>query len=466
MQRLGPQDAFMVASEAAGWVQTTGALALYDDSRIEGGLTLERLREFMRLRVRHVPIYRQRLAFVPGNLGRPSWVEVDVDVDRHVTEVPLPGTGTPDEVAAVVGELFARPMDMTIPLWHTYLLRGLEDGSVALFSIVHHAASDGVRGQIIQAAMYDLDPDVPLDRPGDGVPGVGTRVPGRGELLLGAARELVSMPGSTARAGLAVGRAGLRTAGVLARTLGKDLPGRAPRVRFNGQVGDQRNFAYGSLPLAPLKEWAKTHGGTVNDGVLALTGGALRRYLDERGELPAQPLLAAVPVGHEEGVANPSVGGNSWTVMTASIATDIADPEERLHRIMAGTAAAKRLDEAMGPTLLGDLMILPPVVTTVFGGAFRQAGLTRFQPPSTNVTVSNVRGSPVPIYMAGAELLASYPVGPVADGMGLNLTLIGYQDHIDIGITSSPDIVDDLWEVLDAFRTEAAQLTAGPEQKE
>lgn len=467
MQRLGPLDALLVASEAAGWAQITGALAVYDDTAIEGGLTLERLREFIRLRMRHIPIYRQRLVSVPGNLGRPSWVEVDdVDVTRHVTEVPVPAPGTAEQVAAVVGELFSQPMDMTGPLWHTYLLPGLGDGTVGVFSVVHHSTSDGVRGQIIQAAMYDLDPDVPLDRGGEEVPGVGTRVPGRVELLLGATREILGMPGTVARAGFAVGLAGARTAGVLARSLGRDLPSRAPRVRFNSRVGRDRTFAYGSVPLAPLKDWVKSRGGTVNDGILTLTGGALRRYLDGRGELPARTLLAAIPVGHVEGVENPESGGNSWSVMTAGIGTDVADPEERLRRIVAGTAAAKRLDAAMGPTLLNDVMILPPVVTTVFGGAYLRSGLTRFQPASTNVTVSNVRGSPVPIYMAGAELLANYPVGPIADGMGLNITLIGYQDHIDIGITSSPDIVDDLWEVLDAFRTEAAQLTAGPQQKE
>lgn len=464
MQRLGPQDTLMVAAEAAGWLQSTGSLAIYDDSRVEGGLTLERLREYMRLRIRHIPIYRQRLVSVPGNIGRPSWVEVDgIDITQHVTEVPLPHPGSPEQVATLVGGLLEKQMDMTVPLWHIYLIRGLQDGTVGVFSMLHHAASDAVRGQNIQAALYDLNPDGPLDRGGEGVPGVGSRVPGRGELLFGAARELMGMPGTAARAGIAVGKAGVRTAGVLARSLGRDMPGRAPRVRFNAQVGAHRTFAYGSIPLAPLKAWAKSRGGTVNDGILTLTGGALRRYLDELGELPAGPLLAAIPVGHVEGVANPAAGGNSWSVMTASIATDVADPDERMRRIIAGTVAAKRLDKAMGPTLLGDLMFLPPVLTTTVAGAYRRSGLTKYQPPTTNVTVSNVRGSPVPIYMAGAELLASHPFGPVADGMGLNLTLIGYQDHIDIGISSSPDIIEDLWEVLDAFRTELEQLINQPD---
>ena len=467
MQRLGPQDTLMVASEAAGWVQSNGSLAIYDDSRVNGGLTLERLREYMRLRTRHIPIYRQRLVAVPGNIGRPSWVEVDhLDVSRHVTEIAVPHPGTPDQVAALVCGLIEKPMDMTIPLWHIYLLRGLEGGTVGVFSMLHHAASDGVRGQLIQAALYDLDPDGPLDRAGDGVPGVGSRVPGRGELLAGAAREWAGMPVTAARAGIAVGRAGARTAGLVARSLGRDLPGRAPRVRFNARIGEQRTFAYGSIPLAPLKAWVKARGGTVNDGILTVTGGALRRYLDEIGELPTAPLIAAIPVGHVEGVDNPSAGGNSWSVMTAGIGTDVADPEERMRRVVAGTAAAKRRDKAMGPTLLGDLMFLPPVVTTAVAGAYRRSGLSRYQPPSTNVTVSNVRGSPVPIYLAGAELLASHPFGPVADGMGLNITLLSYRDRIDIGISSSPDIVEDPWQILEAFRTELDHLRTERDQKE
>lgn len=144
---------------------------------------------------------------------------------------------------------------------------------MGVFSIVHHATSDGLRGQIIQAAMYDIDPDVPLDRGDEGVLGVGTRVPGRPELLLGAAREWIGMLARSVRTGLSVGRAGARTAGVLARSLGRDLPGRAPSVRFNGEVGEGRSFAYGSVPLAPLKAWVKATGGTVNDGILTLVGG-------------------------------------------------------------------------------------------------------------------------------------------------------------------------------------------------
>lgn len=460
MQRLGPQDTLMVASEAAGWLQSTGSLAIYDDSRVEGGLTLERLRDYMRSRIRHIPIYRQRLVSVPGNVGRPLWVEVDdLDITRHVTEVPLPSPGTPEQVSEVVCGLIEKQMDMTAPLWHIYLIRGLEGGTVGVFSMLHHAASDGVRGQVIQAALYDLNPDAPFDRDAGGVPGVGSRVPGRGELLVGAAREWVAMPATAAKAGIAVGKAGVRAAGLLARSLGRDLPGRAPRVRFNKQVGQQRTFAYGSIALEPLKVWAKGRGGTVNDGILTLTGGALRRYLDALGELPAGPLLAAIPVGHEEGVTNPAAGGNSWSVMTAGIGTDVADPEERMRRIIAGTAAAKRLDKAMGPTLLADLMFLPPAATTAVAGVYRRIGLTKYQPPATNVTVSNVRGSPVPIYLAGAELLAAHPFGPVADGMGLNITLLSYQDRIDIGISSSPHIVENPWKILAAFRTEAEQLS-------
>ncbi len=460
MQQLGPQDTLMVASEAAGWLQSTGSLLIYDDTRIEGGLTLERLRDYLRSRIRDIPIYRQRLVTVPGNVGRPYWVEVDdIDITRHVTEVPLPTPGTAEQISEVVCGLIEKQMDMTVPLWHTYLIRGLEDGTVGVFSMLHHAASDGVRGQVIQAALYDLDPDAPFDRGGAGVTGVGSRVPGRGELLAGAAREWVTMPATAVKAGVTLGKAGVRTASLVARSLGRDLPGRAPRVRFNKEVGQQRTFAYGSIALEPLKVWAKARGGTVNDGVLTLTGGALRRYLDGLGELPDSELLAAIPVGHVEGVANPATGGNSWSVMTAGIATDVADPEERMRRIIAGSAAAKRLDKARGPTLMADLMFLPPVVTTAVASVYRWSGMARYQPPATNVTVSNVRGSSVPIYMAGAELLAGHPFGPVADGMGLNITLLSYQDRLDIGISSSPDIVENPWEIIEAFRTEAEQLS-------
>lgn len=453
----------MVYAEAAGWAMQTGSLAVYDPRSAPGGLTLERLREFFAARLPQIPIYRQHLVTLPGDLGRPVWVEdAEVDLTQHIEEIELTAPGASRQLCALVGELFAIPLDMTRPLWRMWLITGLEDDAVAVLTVVHHAVSDGVRGQEVSAASFDLDPDAPLHRDGE-LTGAGTDQPGRARLLGGAAAELAATPWRVARAGIDVGRAVTRVIGMRTRGQQQGLarPADAPWVRFNGRVGKERSFAYCSLPLAPVKTWAKANGGTVNDAILTLTGGALRRYLQGRDELPDQPLLVNIPIGHASTDDGRGKVGNSFSVMIGSLATDLADPVDRMHRIMESTRAAKAMQSALGDKLMSDVLnAVPAPVFALSTKTYSRLGLARFQHPSANAVVSNIRGPASDLYLAGARMLAHYPVGPVSDGLGLNVTLLSYRDSIDVGITSSPALVEDLYEIGAALRTEVDQLTS------
>lgn len=462
MQRLNGQDSLFVYGEASGWPLHMGSLAVYDPATSPDGLDLERVRELYRQRLPHLAAFRHRLVRVPGGLDRPVWVEEPtVDVARHVHGVRLPAPGTQEQLADLVGDLHTPRVALDQPPWDVWVVEGLEGGRVAVFTRLHHAAVDGVRGMEVQAATHDLAPTDPVFRPG-GSAGAGCGEPGLLSLLEGAGLRLAGTPVRALRAAGHGARSAGRLTGVLMRgeLAGMALPFTAPRTSLNRAVGPRRGLAFCSLPLAPVKEAAHREGVTVNDVVLAVTGGALRRYLDERGELPRRSLTAGVPVGLPgEGGTRP-VGGNRWGVLVSSLATDLADPVERVRAISRSSRAAKVVQRAVGPDLWLDALDFPPGLVGVAARGYAGLGLVRLHPTVVNVVVSHVRGAPFPLYLAGARMEANYPLGPIADGLGLNLTVISYRDSLDVGLAVCPDAVEDPWQLVAALRAEAADLAA------
>ena len=223
-------------------------------------------------------------------------------------------------------------------------------------------------------------------------------------------------------------------------------------------VSKRRGYAFCSVSLATVKAAARQEQVTVNDVVLALTGGALRRYLGRRGELPARPLTAAVPVGLPSDDVPWPGGGNRWAVTVASLATDVADPVRRLHAVAASARAAKAAQQAIGPEPWLEIADVPPAMVAAIARGYAGLRLVNLHPTIVNVVVSSLRGPPFPLYLAGARMLASYPVGPIADGFGLNVTVVSYLDHLDAGLSVCPDLVADPWQVAAALRSEEAEL--------
>jgi WS/DGAT/MGAT family acyltransferase len=459
LERLNAQDSLMVSGEATGWPLHMASLQLYDVSNSPAGLDVGRVRELYRQRLPHLPAFRERLVQVPLGLDRPVWVEdPELDVDRHIHGVRVPAPGTNRQLAELVGDLLGLPLDLTRPPWSIWVIEGLAGGRVAVLTRMHHSAVDGIRGLEIQAATYDLGADAPMARPG-AIAGAGTEVPGTLALLGGAAVDLARMPVRAARTTGHLARAAGRLAGVVRRgeSSGLTLPLTAPRTSLNRAVTSARGLAFCSLPLGPVKRAARAAGAKVNDVVLALTGGALRRYLEERGELPDRPLVAGVPIGLEATGASGS-RGNRWAVMFTTLATDVADPLERLHRIVASSVAGKATQHAIGPDLWQELVDLPPALIRVVARGYAGLHLVDRHPPVVNVVVSDMRGAPFPLYLAGARLLANYPVGPLADGLGLNVTVISYLDALDFGLSICPDLVEDPALLVECFRAEAETL--------
>jgi WS/DGAT/MGAT family acyltransferase len=472
MRQLTSLDAQFLAMESAGNYGHVGGLAVYDPSTAPGGeLTVKDVCRLVGQRLHLLPPFRQRLVQVPLGLDLPYWAEdPDFDIDFHIRESAVPPPGDDRRLAETVARIFARPLDRAHPLWELYVIQGLEGGRVALLTKVHHSVADGISGNEILSVLLDDDPggrDVP---PPPHEPSDGERVPGELEMLV---RGALGMPRQPFRALRAIPRAlpnltdlpganaipgGPALSGALSRVrraLGSDeddgvlevSTARPPRTSFNGPVSPHRRFSFGSLSLDSVKALKNELKITVNDVVVALTATAVRDWLNERGELPKDPLVAMVPVSvrreDERGTF-----GNRISTMIVPIPTNEPDPRRRLLRTHELLKSAKERHNALPAELLTDATAFIPPAVAALAARTTVGILSRTRPP-LNLVISNVPGPRDPLYLAGARLEGHFPVSVVMDGVGLNITVMSYRDHIDFGIIADREQVDDVWSLMD-----------------
>ncbi len=473
MEQLTGLDAAFLNMETGTTYGHVSGLAVFDPSSAPGAPgTLEDVKRIIAERIHLLPPYRRRLVEVPLGLDHPYWIEdPDFDLNFHVRHIGLPPPGDDRQLAEQVARIVARPLDRRRPLWELYLIEGLQGGLVAQLTKIHHCAIDGVSGAEILAALLDLTPEPRKVDP----PRKAWRPepePTPVEML---ARGMWAVAG-TPRKGLRLGREALRHLPALSRSLGfGELPGSdalnrlvgrrpepmlseastpAPRTSFNDQISPHRRFAFGSVSLDEVKEIKGQLGVTVNDVVMALCSGALRRYLEERGELPADPLIAMVPVSVRTEEQKGSFG-NQVSSMTASLHTHVADPLQRLQRIHESMLVAKEQHQALPATLLQDFaQFAPPAVAARAGRVIARAAVAEWMDVPFNVVISNVPGPQFPLYGIGAKLVSNYPVSAINDGVGLNLTVQSYNGSLDFGLVACRELVPDLWDVMDYLREE------------
>jgi WS/DGAT/MGAT family acyltransferase len=460
MQRLTGLDASFLSLETPTSHLHVASLMILDPSTSGGAFSLERLTDIYESRLHLAPPFRRRLVEVPFGLHHPIWIEdPDFDIHDHVRHTAIPAPGGPDELANLVGRLSALPLDRSRPLWEIWLIEGLEGGNVGLLSKVHHAAIDGASGNELVVALLDLTPEV-----AEHVPTEEWRpdhVPSELELLGYAASSLARQP---ARVAKAVART--TTAALEVRRLGQEssasvlppAPFAAPRTSFNVALTSRRSYAYTSLDLPTVKAVKNALGCTVNDVVLALCSGALRGYLDARDEHPEASLVAMVPVSVRSEDERDTMGNKVSSALTL-LATDVDDPTDRVKVIHECMVEAKGQQEVIGADALQEWTEF--AAPALLGRAARLYSRMRWadaHPPLFNVTISNVPGPPFPLYSAGAHLLANYPVGPIMDGAGLNMTVMSYLDQLDFGLLACPDVLDDVWSVADGLHEALAEL--------
>jgi WS/DGAT/MGAT family acyltransferase len=477
MRQLTSLDTQFLALENGRQSGHVGGLAILDPSTAPGGsLECGDIQALVAERLPMLPPLRWRLAEVPLGLDYPYWVEDDdFDLDFHVRELGLAAPGDDRQLAEQVARIVARPLDRARPLWELYLIHGLEGGRMAMLTKIHHAVIDGMSGAEIMGLLLDLSPEGrELSEP---EPNWGDPKPGDLEMLvrglLGVPRyplrALRSLPAAvpnleeTPFAGLpgaaTVGRVTGRLQGLLGGTAHTARPAvRAPKTSFNGRISPHRRFAFGKIDLDRVKAVKNAHGCTVNDVVVSMCAGAVRRWLLEHDELPDDPLVAQIPISVR---SDDQAGtyGNRIILLGAPLFTDEPDPFRRLARTHEALAEMKDRRGALPAELLQDANhFIPPAVFSraarlTFSLATSGAGR-----PTWNLVVSNVPGPQFPLYCAGAKLVANYPVSVITDAMGLNITVMSYMGHMDFGIVADREQMKDVWCLIGWLEDALAEL--------
>lgn len=470
-RQLGGLDsAFLALESSTTHLHVAGLLVLDPGS---AGTGFDEVREVVAARLVPVPPFRQRLVPVPLGLQHP-WLADDegFDLDRHVLRAELPPPGGDEALRTLVGELVSRPLARDRPLWELHVVEGLGGGRLALVAKLHHAIVDGVAGAEVLAMLFDPGPgdgQCPGGRPDrGGEAGAGGEPGGRGvgppdgaaepvdhlgRVLAALPRQADAVAGAvlaTVRGIRALGDrswsapAGTPTGDGAHPVPSQPLPFTAPRTSINRAISAHRQVAFTQLPLGDVERVRRAFGGTVNDVVLAVVSGALRRFFHTRGEEVAGPLVAMVPIS-VRGDGEGAVLGNRVSGTLVSLASDVDDPPARFRAIVEATSVAKDRHRAVGPDLLAYWAeaLLPAVTSPV---ATAVAGLRVFDhlPPLCNVVVSTVPASPTTLSLAGARLVRAHPLGPVVEGVGLNVTALSYEDHLDVGLLACSRLVPDV----------------------
>lgn len=453
MQQLSPQDASFLYSETPTAPMSGGALTIYDPSTAPGGkVTFKGLMAHIEQRLHTAQAFRQRIVTVPLNADHPWWVEdQNFDIEFHMRHIALPEPGDWRQLCIQCARLIGRPLDRTKPLWEFYVIDGLDNvkayppGCFAVLSKIHHAAVDGASGTELTSAIHDLEPVASAPAP--------PTEPWRGESLPSPQRLL-------ARAALSNATHPLRVLPTVGKVLGASRrvmelnrrsgtreigPPPAPRTRFNAPVSAHRVVDGIMLDLDDVRTIRTlSPGSTVNDVFLAMVGGALREYLQDKGELPAESLTAMCPISvRSEG--DKSTGGNQVSAMMVALRTDVSDAVTRLRAVHAGTKAAKELTNAIGARTMTEMSAVVPAALASLAGRMTAAmaiANERTSPPY-NTVVTNVPGPQVPLYMAGARAVAMYGFGMVHDNMGLMNVVNSYCGKIAVSFAACREMMPD-----------------------
>jgi diacylglycerol O-acyltransferase / wax synthase len=468
MQQLSGLDASFLAMETANTTGHVGGLSVLDPSDAPTPLNLARLTEVMAERLPLVPVLRQKLLEVPLGLDQPYWVDdPHFDIEYHVREIALPRPGSDAQLNEQVSRLHARPLDRSKPLWELYLITGLAKKRAAVYTKIHHAAIDGASGVELLTVLFDLSPagrDLPPAEPFRAA-----AAPPLPALAAKAAARLAWRPVQTARITNELVKVIPTLAPAVNALVGNMLglnrgdgtvistrPGRAPATPFNRSITPHRRFAFRTVDLATVKMVKNAFGVSVNDVVMAMCAGALRRWLLDHDALPDQPLIAMIPVSVRDPSSKGALG-NRVSAMLAPLPTSVTDPALRLQVVHSATQVAKAQQAAIPQGLVDQIsdFAVPALAARAARVVFATGVLHRL--PPFNITISNVPGPNTQVYLCGARLLAHYPVSVVTDGQGLNITLVGYLGQLHFGLISCRELVPDI-DVLAGYLTDELAL--------
>ena len=498
-KKLSSLDASFLYLETPEMPMHVGSMAIF---RLPDGYKGDFFEEFKAMiasRLHIAPILKARLEKAPLDIDHPSWVEDDqFDIDRHIFRASLPAPRDRATLERIVGWMHAKLLNRARPLWEFYVFEGMKDNEIGLYSKMHHACIDGGAGAAMAQLLYDATPTPretakPAPRKaseksderdfvsslvasslqfwnfGDaagGLPKIEAPRIGKtdlGSVLVDAlvdglkqSRQFVeSLPDILKVAGDIGGK--IASSGGVA-DLGKLI---APATPLNGAISSERSYAAVSLSMPRVKAVAAKAGAKLNDVVLAISSGVLRQHLMGRGALPTKSLTAFVPISTRD--AGDSSASNQVMGMICTLATEIEDPKARLETIFAESAKSKELSSPLKqllPLVTDTVALGAPIGLQLLSLLYSRSNLANVLPPAVNVAISNVFGPKFALYVNGAELLHSYPVSIVTHGIGLNITLQSYRDHLDFGLIAGANILPDVQNLANALPGELAKLEA------
>ena len=453
--RLTGLDASFLHIESDTAHMHVAGVMLFEGSPPEHEELVEALQRKMHL----VPRYRQKLAFVPFGQGRPRWVDdPHFNLDYHVRVTALPAPGSEEQLRNLAGRVFSQQLDRDKPLWEMWVVHGLEGGDrFAVLSKTHHALVDGISGVDIASVLFDVSPE-PAPVPEPPRRWLPRPLPSRGQLLAEALFERTTVPAEVVRGVRAALRAPRRIAGAavgaLAGVGAMAWAGMnpAPPSPYNTSIGPHRRFTWVRASLDDVKAIKNSLGGTVNDVMLAVVTGALRRDLRRRKALEGtSELVAMVPVSVRSDEARGALGNQVAAVM-AQLPVGIEDPAVRVASIATSMRRVKDSGQAVGAQVLTDLTGFAP--PTIMGQASRLVVRQRF----FNLVVTNVPGPQIPLYMLGRKMTEVFPMVPLAPNQALGVAIMSYNGRINFGLVGDFDAMADLDQLARDFRASIAEL--------
>jgi len=496
-KKLSSMDASFLYLETPEMPMHVGSMAIFRLPEDYKGNFFEDFKAMIASRLHIAPILKARLQKTPLDIDHPSWVEDDqFDIDRHIFRGSLPAPYDRATLERIVGWMHAKLLNRARPLWEFYVCEGMKDNEIGLYSKMHHACIDGGAGAALTNMIYDVTP-VPREVP----PPTATRKLEPREVaanFLDSYQQLWRQPfdASAPARTLELPRSGKNDLGSIlfdnamfqienavkfagsipsvlksvSEVVGKvtDPKSRdsiasmaSPPTILNKTISSERSFAGTSISLSRAKALAKKSGGKLNDVVLALASGVVRRYLKEQGALPAKSMTAAVPISlREEGNTD---ANNQVFGMICSIATNVDDPRTRLETIIAQSTKSKEMSHplrALMPQVTNLSMLGAPIMTQILALLYSRSNLSDVLPPAANITVSNVPGPRQTLYAAGAELLHIFPVSISTHGLALNITVQSYRDQLDFGFIAGANIIPHVQVLCDMLPEEFDALEA------
>ncbi|MBK9362805.1 MAG: wax ester/triacylglycerol synthase family O-acyltransferase [Rubrivivax sp.] len=469
MKSLTGVDAAFLHLETPETPMHVGSVSLFDlPPRYRRDFHAE-VRRALARRLHLAPVLHRKLAPMPLQFANPVWVDDDaIDLAHHVQRVTLPPPGTMTQFDDCIGRLHAELLDRSRPLWRLHVIDGLESGQVGYYFKAHHAALDGQAGIVLARTLFDLSPrPPPVPRAKDAM---AAEHPGLVELGAAALRHDAGQYVKLVRHLPDVVRT---LAGLLGPAKAGGAPGRlrqnfafGPPTPLNVPITAERGFAGLSLPLDALKALATAHDAKLNDIVLALCSGALRRYLAHHGGIPKKPLTAAMPISLRE--AGNTEFTTQATMPLVNLHTHIADPVRRLCAIRDAADAVKAMvQQSKGVVPMDFPSIGVPWVLHGLAELYGRSHVAGVMPVLANVVISNIPGPRVPLYAAGTRMSAYWPVSIVEHGLGLNITVISYAGAMGFGLTTARAAVPDahrltqaLAEAFEELRSKTGRLPA------